>query len=235
MSDTNKSIESASCELRVEWRAPKLGERGWCVLATTPADAVREVLAESEELGWIAHHDYTFTRDEYGMLPITIVLVPPPRAVVDHVAVARVGMDAFWAAVANYARDAYGTTTGDLAPDVDIAFQRACEAAVKAWIDENGPGLDQCADCEGSTAPGTPDPHECIPTAGIASTVPPAVGRTLTTISIVLEVEHTAGMDPDDLVDDELDAGTLQDSLSERARDLGYFASVRSASMSVVS
>ncbi len=31
------------------------------------------------------------------------------------------------------------------------------------WVPGEPLDLDECADCGGSTAPGTPDPHECVP------------------------------------------------------------------------
>lgn len=105
---TTVETASASCELRVEWRAPRLGERGWCVLATTPA------------------------------------------------------------------------------------------------------------------APGTPDPHECIPTA---------TGRTRTTVVIEVEVDHPTAWSPEDAINHEMDAGTLQEAIGERASDEGCTATVTSTTV----
>lgn len=61
-------------ELEVVMRAPKQYERGFWVEATTAADALAEILRESDEaFGWVALRDYSdIERDEHGMRPVTI-------------------------------------------------------------------------------------------------------------------------------------------------------------------
>lgn len=62
----------AACELRVEMRPPKTGERGWMVVSRDPQEALREVLRESEELGWVALRDYDVSPDKNDMIAVTI-------------------------------------------------------------------------------------------------------------------------------------------------------------------
>ena len=57
----------------VHLRAPRQGERGWWVQNHTDAiEALREVLRESEELGWDALHDYVWQADGNDMWPVTV-------------------------------------------------------------------------------------------------------------------------------------------------------------------
>ncbi len=63
------------------WRAPNKGERGWWVNINNPDDAIDEVLAESEDLGWIAESSLPFGPDENGMLPVTLVVTPAVKRV----------------------------------------------------------------------------------------------------------------------------------------------------------
>ncbi len=65
---------TARCDLTVEMRPPKKGERGYMVESLTAEEALREILRESEELGWIAQEDYEDTVDDCGMHAVTITL-----------------------------------------------------------------------------------------------------------------------------------------------------------------
>lgn len=68
---------TASCQLTIEMRPPKTGERGWAVEALTADAALREVLRESEELGWVAKRDYSDEIDDDGMHVVTVVIGKP--------------------------------------------------------------------------------------------------------------------------------------------------------------
>lgn len=68
--------------VRVELRAPKMGERGWWVSAWNDADAAlaecrREGAIDDEgPPGWEAECDYAFVDDREGMRPVTLVVTP---------------------------------------------------------------------------------------------------------------------------------------------------------------
>lgn len=69
-------IKSAAAEFRVEMRPPMKGERGWLVVSRDAVNALAEVLRESENLGWVAEHDYDADDypDDSGMIPCTVIL-----------------------------------------------------------------------------------------------------------------------------------------------------------------
>jgi hypothetical protein len=65
----------------VELRRPRKGERGWWVMDdSTPQAALREVLIESEEMGFEVDSDEYLERpeyDEHGMRIVTVLVAAP--------------------------------------------------------------------------------------------------------------------------------------------------------------
>lgn len=68
---------SACIKIQVHLRAPRAGERGWWVQdVSSPLAALREVVRESEELGWVAPYDFHWSPDAEGMWPVTVEVLP---------------------------------------------------------------------------------------------------------------------------------------------------------------
>ena len=84
IANVNPTPTTGAASVRVELRAPRAGERGWWVLDdSSPTAALREVMCESEELGFDVSRDDSYadqTYDEQGMRIVTVIVEAEPKA-----------------------------------------------------------------------------------------------------------------------------------------------------------